>query len=214
LDAPSGSGKTQLPFALGAGGLTIHHLICKQLIYQVLGDPSLTFMKALEKDFENVFQPMAEKGEPRSVLHLFVVLRTGFMYSDGFVRSSHTYGRYYSPSSSSASANTPGYYTVQALKNYVDELKKDSKTRLPIIFLDEVTSDDAVGKAILRHARNILRSVGLVVVMMSTNSGACKLIRYAVRVRVIDRLGLAEGVDGEPVIRTYAADSIPREIGR
>lgn len=62
VDAPSGSGKTQLPFALADSTLRVFHLVMLsrfdvdvQSIYRYLASPSLAFRNALMYDLTNTF---------------------------------------------------------------------------------------------------------------------------------------------------------------
>jgi hypothetical protein len=182
---PSGSGKTQLPFALEAKGRPVHHLVLnetgcnKQVIYKAMEDISKTFRMALESDIDILnhrFQKRNVKIQDSMAFTCISILNRKIelqIVSVIFTMLGANYHSHLLPKSMSE-------YTVDALKQHVALMKQVlGPAQLPIFFLDEVNTDCDRRKAGLRLARNILRSVGLVAVILTTDSGACCLIGYS-----------------------------------
>jgi hypothetical protein len=89
-------------------------------------------------------------------------------------------------------------WTASHLVTHIQKLDEASKANLPIFFLDEVLShldirdsvefSDATAK--LRFARNFLRGVGLVCVLMGTNSSTANIIYAASGIEDLNRNGV------------------------
>jgi predicted translin family RNA/ssDNA-binding protein len=171
IDAPSGTGKTQLPFALkGAYQLNVCHLLLRsggptQAIYKTLQSHSELFLQALELDLEILQFADLDSLNLRS--SLYTLHTVAFLF------------RILRPN------DQPESSTLSALGDFI---ASSDKQQLPIFVLDEVLpplndflqrNNDSRAVRILRLARNILRSVGLVVVLMGTNSSAANCIQFA-----------------------------------
>ncbi len=166
--APSGSGKTQFPFALRAKGRNVHHMVISneitndrmQRIYKFLAGPSIPFKSALKWDWDTLmrshapFDVLSCISLQQSSLHLYTVQFLFDLLSNGRIVGTTC--------------------TISDLKRYVRTLCDASQQ--PIICLDEAIDTSEKEKSYLRLACNILRSVGIVTIMMGTNSSACNLI--------------------------------------
>jgi hypothetical protein len=194
VDAPSGSGKTQLPFALEARGLTVYHLICNkavlgssmQPIYRKFKRTSLALLESLEYDFQVLLKSSALpiEGQLYELDRLGCDqlksyqrdLRTVQFLFDLFTNGAMTSGS----SGVAATAPEPSSFTVSALADWVDALKTQVGAKnVPIVFLDEATGGNDRSKAYIRLMRNILRCIGVVAILMGTNSCAGNLITYS-----------------------------------
>jgi hypothetical protein len=173
VDGPSGIGKTQLPFAFRAVGIPLFHLLMRvdsvrpQEVYQPLAISSNIFCDALANDVRRHFgdtklldaeKLLANRFELDTVGVIFALLGVPFDH----IKSWH----------------------VLSLAQFVERFKH--KEQLPIFFLDEVLPhfDHREGgsrpvSSELRLARNLLRAVGLVPVLMGTNSSAANFISAA-----------------------------------
>lgn len=67
---------------------------------------------------------------------------------------------------------TTGHYTTRSLRTYVLG-QKEAGRPLPVFFLDEATS---LKGPRLRYLRSVFRTVGLLVVLMGTDSTAANLV--------------------------------------
>jgi hypothetical protein len=174
VDGPSGIGKTQLPFTFRAAGIPLFHLLMRvdsvraQEVYRPLAISSNIFTGALARDVRRHFgdtklldmgELLASYFELETVGVIFALL--GVPFDD--IRS----------------------WDVFSLARFVERF--EHKEQLPIFFLDEVLPhfDHREGgsrpvSSELTLARNLLRAVGLVPVLMGTNSsGAVNFMKAA-----------------------------------
>jgi uncharacterized protein YjeT (DUF2065 family) len=181
VDGPSGIGKTQLPFAFQAAGVPLCHLLMtidskrSQDIYRPLEFSSNVFTNALSHDVKHYF------GDTDC-------LDVGFLSTN--LQELETVGVIFALLNAEFVDNKK--WTVPQLAGYVRDFQ--DKRQLPIFFLDEVLPHDnphggprPVSSA-LRLARNLLRAVGLVAVLMGTNSCAANFISAATNSRCEPRL--------------------------
>jgi hypothetical protein len=174
VNGHSGLGKTQLPFAFKAADVKVCHLTMtgttSQKIYVSFSSLSKLFTTALRDDLnKGYFVESDSLNSELLVQNSTLQLRTvGFIFS--------IMGVPYADS-------LP--WTVTKLRDCISNL--ESKQNLPIFFLDEVLPhhDDSRDHTIqdlvvnVRFARNLLRAVGLVPVLMGTNSYAANLMTAA-----------------------------------
>jgi hypothetical protein len=175
VNAHSGMGKTQLPFAFKAAPqMKVCHLIMtenvRQPIYTPLEPLSDLFRSVLTVDLEN-FSASHQSFESTSIANSYCKYSTvGFIFSIMGV-----------------SFDDSRPWTAVHLATHIQKLDKAVKANLPIFFLDEVLPHledrDSVGisdaTAKLRLARNFLCAVGLVGVLMGTNSSAANTTQAA-----------------------------------
>jgi hypothetical protein len=172
VDGPSGIGKTQLPFALSAGvdGVKICHLLMtrgetssNQKIYNCFSKKSTIFQNCLMKDLQRI----QKDGLGSEILEVFDL----HLWTVAFVFA--VFGKEINPCTDCR---------VPALRGLVENMKPEDRS---IFFLDEVLTHLHTGGTItsqsdearsLQLARNVLRSVGLVVVLMGTNSCAANFV--------------------------------------
>jgi hypothetical protein len=172
VDGPSGIGKTQLPFSLSAGddGLKICHLLMttgntssNQKIYNCFNEKSKILQHCLKRDLEQI--------------------RSGELSSEDLLICGHhlwTVAFFLTMLGVTIEPSTD--FTVKSLRIFVRKMNPQDR---PIFFLDEVLTHLHLGGTItadtyeaksLQLARNLLRSVGLVVVLMGTNSCAANFV--------------------------------------
>jgi hypothetical protein len=172
VDGPSGIGKTQLPFSLSAGetGVKIVHLLMTigerpmlQEIYLSFIDHSVILSSCLGADLTD--HPNMSLGCDALRGCLDDLWTVAFFLT--------LLGR---------DLDQTSRFTVQELRSVIENLDTNQR---PIIFLDEVlthvhskgtltaSSPEALK---LQLVRNILRSVGLVVVLMGTNTCAANFL--------------------------------------
>lgn len=176
VDAPSGSGKTQLPFALSDASLKVLHVVMVdlyhpliQLIYDNLKPQSKAFQKALKYDLEKIIATNANFGsyakkEVASMLLYYNVNRIKYpLLSVQFLFAAIGEPRPFEQC------------TVAELRNAVTN--KPSKVDVPVICIDEAQSKEHAQLTML--ARNLLRAAGLVAVLMGTNASAANVLPSA-----------------------------------
>lgn len=183
--APSGSGKTQLPFTLSAAIPLVHISFgFSQPIYEHLESCSRAFIDALTYDM--VTHNLGADVSCRNISSPAFRHKLRACAAISFFLG----------------VNPPIECTVEELKTRVADM--NAKER-PIFFLDEaipksptghISSTSAgegeetrvnsgtVDENILRYARNLLRVVGLVVVLMGTDATAANLMSIAVGSRM------------------------------
>lgn len=177
VDGPSGIGKTQLPFTMEAKGLVVCHLLLTlsqtlQNIYQPLREVSCQFQIALNSDL--VILNPSQRDDPQ--------LSSDALYA--FPTPLHTVAFIFA--SLGVRLDQVRKFTVRALSRYVQSMTQEHR---PVYFLDEVLplhtrqklQDSDINR--LRLARNLLRAVGLVVVLMGTNSSAANFADLAIHSR-------------------------------
>eukprot|EP01033_Poteriospumella_lacustris_P011526 gene11526-8210_t len=162
VEAPSGSGKSQLPFVLQAMGITTIHVVLEaekttvQTIYRTVQGPSQCLLAALAFDMrkwsaatgndeEALSRHRLLDSEERAVVRVITYLLGN---PEAIVGQ--------------------GKFTMYALRRYVVAQRKAGST-LPVFFLDEVM---ALNHVELRYLCNVFRAVGLLVVLMGTGSTA------------------------------------------
>lgn len=164
VEAPSGSGKSQLPFVMAAMGIPVVHVIVSlstQTIYQALEPQSVLIRLALEHDkFKWDTEPgqsdacdLTSLRESNDELALVRVIFHWLGVPEGGL----------APSTS---------YTMPTLLSY---RRRNPNVSVPVFFLDEVMAIKG-GPQALRYARNVFRAAGLVVVLMGTDSTAANLV--------------------------------------
>lgn len=177
VDGPSGCGKTQFVFFLRAQGFNVVHVlltgVSTQPIYRHIQELSELFIRALNTDLGQL--EIWKPDEPLEVQSIqsssFDFATVAFIFSVlGVDRVGQT-------------------TTVGDLQNHLRSLKKMNKDAIPVFVLDEVLSAAScsgrrleatdVDVQILRLARNLLRSVGIVAILMGTNSSAANFIASA-----------------------------------
>lgn len=177
VDAPSGTGKSQLPFTLKAAGVKVCHLLLNtdqqtQSIYQPLLPLSRLFEGCLLNDRNTLqaFEMQSDVLRSDSLRRTHLPLETvGFLL---LVLGCHL--------------PDPSDWTPLYLSGKVRNLPDEQRV---IIFLDEVfpypDGSEIPTKSVvsLRLARNLLRAVGLVVVLMGTNSSASNFADFSYAAR-------------------------------
>lgn len=155
VEAPSGSGKTLLPFALAAAGMPVRQFTLhppeesQQEIYKVHLARSETLRQALKNDLEE----NSRLGAECTVLALYV---------------GNTYRNLQTVAVLSRMLGLDATPDLHSLKDQVAQAKQD----LPLIVVDEVLSGSvsADEKTKLKFLRNILRGAGVVSMFMGTNA--------------------------------------------
>jgi hypothetical protein len=173
IDAPSGIGKTQLPFTFQATGVPIRHLLMTvdlpqlQTIYAPLTSISTIFTNALRSDVAQLNGALDGLETNQLLANFSFEFQTvGVIFALLKVEYDKC------PS-----------WKVSNLADYVRATQ--DKQLLPIFVLDEVLphydhgNGSRQGSSELRLARNLLRAVGLVAVLMGTNSCAANFISVA-----------------------------------
>jgi hypothetical protein len=165
VDGPSGIGKTQLPFSLSAGDdkLKICHLLMtpgetssNQRIYNCFNETSMILQLCLKRDLKQI----GSEGLGSEDL----------LYSDHHL---WTVAFFFTMLGVTIELSTD--FTVWSLRNFVEKMNPQDR---PIFFLDEVLTH--LEAKTLQLARNLLRSVGLVVVLMGTNSCTANLVTLCI----------------------------------
>lgn len=167
VEAPSGSGKSQLPFVMQKMGIdTIHVVLMKfdrksmvQPIYHTLKAQSQCLLEALAfdmkkwstaRDDDDAFSKLSLlNSEDRAVVRVIT-----YLLGDP------------------AEIVNTGKFSTNALRQYVVDQCR-AGTTFPVFFLDEVM---VLQDLEVCYLRNIFRAVGLLVVLMGTGSTAVSLV--------------------------------------
>jgi hypothetical protein len=165
VDGPSGVGKTTLPYCLGKDFI---HLVLADLgdnaqsIYACLNPRSSAFRSALRLDVARCLLNRQESG-PRfgttALLDYAQPLQSAAVLAE-FLGIKHT-----------------GALLVCELRNAIKDQYPVPEKR-PILCLDEVPAYSEEGQDFIALARNLGRVVGLVVMMMGTDSTAANLVAH------------------------------------
>lgn len=164
VEAPSGSGKSQLPFVIAAMGIPVVHAIVSlstQTIYQALEPQSVLIRLALEHD---KFKWDTEPGQS-DACNL-----TSLRESNDELALVRVIFHWLGVPDEGLAASTS--YTMPTLLSY---LRRNPEVSIPVLFLDEVMAIEG-GPQALRYARNVFRAAGLVVVLMGTDSTPANLV--------------------------------------
>lgn len=165
VEAPSGSGKSQLPFTIAELEIPTVHVVLSsfdiisktQTIYQALLRPSLCIQSALNHDrFKWSDSASCGVTALRMCEEQLAVVRVIF----------------YLLEDPADVVNDTTSYTIETLVRYV---KSKTAASLPVFFLDEAMAIEG-GDHALRYLRNVFRAAGLLVVLMGTNSTAAILV--------------------------------------
>lgn len=169
VDAPSGSGKTQLAFALYASGLKVVHIMMvlerSQKIYSSLTSVSASFLRAVEYD-KSKFKKNFEIETLR--------VNTSYSATVQWISEMMVHKELIS------TEELPTVYSILEMINCITAMKeKRMHDHIPVFVLDEAVRLDDKGKRMIRLGRNILRAIGFVCMIMGTNTCAVNLARAA-----------------------------------
>ena len=172
VEGHSGAGKTQLPFAIEACGIpTVHLVLTKvcdssQLIYKAFKEKSHCFQDAVMKDLSEGLKDTSDLSvDGLSSYDEHGLYTVVFILHELKVHGFDVKGVAPNP---------------KALRVFIEQQVRARRAdKLPVFVLDEaltspIASDDSEALRQFRLARDIFRAIGLVVILMGTNSKAAK----------------------------------------
>lgn len=178
--APSGSGKTQLAYTLNANGCNCIYFVMDtsseaQFIYQSSRDISKTLKKCIANDISTLTKNLENESDLIST-----IMSCSFLTDYGGIYL-ETIGFIHSLLSRNTENSTIEYRPMSYIEfedNWRPQwLAGPNANDMPCVIIDEFSLADGDDQKMHLFSRNIIRALGLVCIVMGTNSHAGNLVK-------------------------------------